>query len=121
MTPDEIQIVVLAELPDVPATTGRKPITDCTRDRRRRLNVPVPCHPKLYRLLLASASGYASTDKELVETTDWSRYGRERDPRCANRMAHCGYEPTAHQPGHPRPGAAAGPGQPSLGIPQDPP
>jgi hypothetical protein len=32
MTPDEIQIVVLAELPDVPATTGRKPITDCTRE-----------------------------------------------------------------------------------------
>jgi hypothetical protein len=24
--------VVLAELPDVPATTGRKPITDCTRE-----------------------------------------------------------------------------------------
>jgi hypothetical protein len=32
MTPDEIQILVLAELPDVPATTGRKPITDCTRE-----------------------------------------------------------------------------------------
>ncbi|HEV2239990.1 MAG TPA: DUF3463 domain-containing protein [Streptosporangiaceae bacterium] len=55
----------------------------------------MPCHPKLYRLLLASPSGYASTYKELVETTDWSRYGRGRDPRCANRMAHCGYEPTA--------------------------
>jgi len=55
----------------------------------------VPCHPQLYQLLLASASGYASTYQELVETTDWSRYGRRRDPRCANRMAHCGYEPTA--------------------------
>jgi hypothetical protein len=32
MTPEEIQILVLAELPDVPATTGRKPITDCTRE-----------------------------------------------------------------------------------------
>jgi hypothetical protein len=32
VTPDEIQILVLAELPDVPATTGRKPITDCTRE-----------------------------------------------------------------------------------------
>jgi hypothetical protein len=30
-----------------------------------------------------------------VEETDWSRYGRGRDPRCANCMAHCGYEPTA--------------------------
>jgi hopanoid biosynthesis associated radical SAM protein HpnH len=41
------------------------------------------------------ADGYASTYKELVETTDWSRYGRGRDPRCTNCMAHCGYEPSA--------------------------
>ena len=39
--------------------------------------------------------GYAATYRELVEGTDWSRYGRGRDPRCANCMAHCGYEPTA--------------------------
>jgi hopanoid biosynthesis associated radical SAM protein HpnH len=39
--------------------------------------------------------GYAKTYKELVETTDWSAYGRGRDDRCANCMAHCGYEPTA--------------------------
>jgi hopanoid biosynthesis associated radical SAM protein HpnH len=39
--------------------------------------------------------GYAETYRELVEGTDWSRYGRGRDPRCANCMAHCGYEPTA--------------------------
>jgi hypothetical protein len=32
MTPEEIQILVLAELPDVPASAGRKPITDCTRE-----------------------------------------------------------------------------------------
>ncbi|MGC9665229.1 adenosyl-hopene transferase HpnH [Planosporangium sp. 12N6] len=41
------------------------------------------------------ADGYARTYRELVETTDWQRYGRGRDPRCANCMAHCGYEPTA--------------------------
>jgi hopanoid biosynthesis associated radical SAM protein HpnH len=41
------------------------------------------------------ADGYARTYKELVETTDWDAYGRGRDPRCANCMAHCGYEPTA--------------------------
>jgi hopanoid biosynthesis associated radical SAM protein HpnH len=41
------------------------------------------------------SDGYVTTYKELVETTDWSRYGRGRDPRCANCMAHCGYEPTA--------------------------
>ena len=39
--------------------------------------------------------GYTTTYKELIETTDWSAYGRGRDDRCANCMAHCGYEPTA--------------------------
>jgi hopanoid biosynthesis associated radical SAM protein HpnH len=41
------------------------------------------------------SDGYVSTYKELVEETDWDRYGRGKDPRCANCMAHCGYEPTA--------------------------
>jgi len=41
------------------------------------------------------ADGYAQTYKELVETTDWSAYGRGNHPDCANCMAHCGYEPTA--------------------------
>ena len=41
------------------------------------------------------ADGYAETYQELVETTDWEKYGRGRDPRCENCMAHCGYEPTA--------------------------
>ncbi|HEY7222431.1 MAG TPA: adenosyl-hopene transferase HpnH [Micromonosporaceae bacterium] len=39
--------------------------------------------------------GYAATYRELIETTDWSAFGRGKDPRCANCMAHCGYEPTA--------------------------
>jgi hopanoid biosynthesis associated radical SAM protein HpnH len=39
--------------------------------------------------------GYAKTYRELIETTDWSKYGRGNDDRCANCMAHCGYEPTA--------------------------
>ena len=41
------------------------------------------------------ADGYTETYKELIETTDWDQYGRGRDKRCANCMAHCGYEPTA--------------------------
>ncbi|HLH46898.1 MAG TPA: adenosyl-hopene transferase HpnH [Acidimicrobiales bacterium] len=41
------------------------------------------------------ADGYCKTYAELVETTDWSKYGRGHDARCANCMAHCGYEPTA--------------------------
>jgi hopanoid biosynthesis associated radical SAM protein HpnH len=39
--------------------------------------------------------GYAKTYRELVEDTDWSSYGRGRNDKCANCMAHCGYEPTA--------------------------
>jgi hopanoid biosynthesis associated radical SAM protein HpnH len=39
--------------------------------------------------------GYANTYRELIEETDWSAFGRGKDPRCANCMAHCGYEPTA--------------------------
>jgi hopanoid biosynthesis associated radical SAM protein HpnH len=41
------------------------------------------------------SDGYTKTYRELVETTEWEKYGRGRDPRCANCMAHCGYEPTA--------------------------
>jgi len=42
------------------------------------------------------ADGYTQTYQELVETTDWSKYGRQSgNPKCANCMAHCGYEPTA--------------------------
>jgi hopanoid biosynthesis associated radical SAM protein HpnH len=39
--------------------------------------------------------GYAQTYKELIEETDWSAFGRGKDERCANCMAHCGYEPSA--------------------------
>ncbi len=41
------------------------------------------------------ADGYAQSYQELLEETDWESYGRGRDPRCANCMAHCGYEPTS--------------------------
>ena len=39
--------------------------------------------------------GYAKTFTELMETTDWDTYGTGRYEKCANCMAHCGYEPTA--------------------------
>ena len=39
--------------------------------------------------------GYAKTFTELMETTDWDCYGTGRYEKCANCMAHCGYEPTA--------------------------
>ncbi|GIX47800.1 MAG: hopanoid biosynthesis associated radical SAM protein HpnH [Candidatus Tectimicrobiota bacterium] len=41
------------------------------------------------------ADGYAKSFEELMRDTPWERYGTGRDPRCANCMVHCGYEPTA--------------------------
>lgn len=39
--------------------------------------------------------GHASSYSTLLEETDWERYGTGRNPKCADCMAHCGYEPTA--------------------------
>ena len=39
--------------------------------------------------------GYVSSFRELMDTTDWDKYGTGRYEKCANCMAHCGYEPTA--------------------------
>ena len=39
--------------------------------------------------------GYTKTFKELMETTDWETYGTGKYEKCADCMAHCGYEPTA--------------------------
>jgi hypothetical protein len=39
--------------------------------------------------------GYAQSFRELMETTDWDSYGTGKYEKCANCMAHCGYEPTA--------------------------
>ncbi|MGC2181344.1 MAG: adenosyl-hopene transferase HpnH, partial [Bradyrhizobium sp.] len=39
--------------------------------------------------------GYAKTFNELMDTTDWDTYGTGKYEKCADCMAHCGYEPTA--------------------------
>ena len=40
--------------------------------------------------------GHYTTFKELLEKTDWSKYGRKSgNSKCADCMVHCGYEPTA--------------------------
>jgi hopanoid biosynthesis associated radical SAM protein HpnH len=39
--------------------------------------------------------GYAKSFKELMETTAWDRYGTGKYEKCADCMAHCGYEATA--------------------------
>lgn len=40
--------------------------------------------------------GYASSFKELIETTEWSKYGhKSSEARCKDCMVHCGYEATS--------------------------
>jgi hypothetical protein len=39
--------------------------------------------------------GYTKTFKELMETTDWDRYGTGNYEKCADCMVHCGYEASA--------------------------
>ncbi len=41
--------------------------------------------------------GYAKTFKELMEETDWDRYGTGNYEKCADCMVHCGFEATAVQ------------------------
>jgi len=45
---------------------------------------------------LLTNEGYATTYQELMQTTEFERYGTaSKNPKCANCMTHCGYEPTA--------------------------
>ena len=39
--------------------------------------------------------GYTKTFKELMETTDWDKYGTGNYEKCADCMVHSGYEATA--------------------------
>jgi hopanoid biosynthesis associated radical SAM protein HpnH len=40
--------------------------------------------------------GYVQTFRELIEDTEWSKYGHaSKNPRCQDCMVHCGFEPTA--------------------------
>lgn len=39
--------------------------------------------------------GYATSFKALMDDTEWDKYGTGQNPKCADCMVHCGYEPTA--------------------------
>ena len=39
--------------------------------------------------------GYAKSYKELIEDTEWDKYGVGHNPKCDNCMVHCGFEGTA--------------------------
>jgi len=65
---------------------------DCTAWANPLRNVfgwQKPCY-------LMAEGGYAASYRELLESTSWQRYGhRSGNPRCAQCMAHVGYEPSA--------------------------
>ncbi|MDZ7735843.1 MAG: adenosyl-hopene transferase HpnH [Gammaproteobacteria bacterium] len=44
---------------------------------------------------LLVGEGYSASFKQLMEEVDWEKWGTGRNPKCANCMVHCGYEPTA--------------------------
>lgn len=44
---------------------------------------------------LLNDGGYAESFKELIEGTDWNRWGPGRNPKCDNCMLHSGFEATA--------------------------
>jgi len=44
---------------------------------------------------LLADEGNASSFQELLDSTPWDKYGTVKNPKCANCMAHCGYEATA--------------------------
>ena len=41
------------------------------------------------------SEGYATSFRELMEETEWERYGTGNYEKCADCMVHCGYEATA--------------------------
>ncbi|HEX4079208.1 MAG TPA: adenosyl-hopene transferase HpnH [Rhizomicrobium sp.] len=52
--------------------------------------------------------GYVATFRELMEETDWDKYGVGNYEKCANCMVHCGFEATAVIDSVTRPLAAFG-------------
>ena len=44
---------------------------------------------------LLVGEGYARSFNELMSATEWDNYGTGNNPKCANCMVHCGYEPTS--------------------------
>lgn len=75
--------------------------------------------------------GYAASFRELMDETDWDRYGTGNHAKCADCMMHCGYEPTAVNETLSRPVKAAwvalrgprteGPMAPEISVPERPP
>jgi hopanoid biosynthesis associated radical SAM protein HpnH len=81
---------------------GKRPEYDCTpwgNPTRTVFGWQRPCY------LLQE--GYATSFKELMETTDWDRYGcKSGNSKCANCMVHSGWEATAVNDHFARPGAS---------------
>ena len=49
----------------------------------------------LAKTLLLLGEGYVKSFKELMNETDWEKYGTGNYDKCSDCMAHCGYEASA--------------------------
>ena len=82
--------------------SGRRAL-DCTpwsNPTRNPIGWKRPCY--------LITDGHVSTFRELMEETDWEKYGAGNDARCANCMLHSGYEASAIEAaGRQRPGPLA--------------
>jgi hopanoid biosynthesis associated radical SAM protein HpnH len=58
-------------------------------------SMPLRCVFGWQRPCYLLGEGYAKTFKELMEGTDWDKYGVGKYEKCANCMVHCGFEGTA--------------------------
>ena len=56
---------------------------------------PTRCYFGWQRPCYLLGEGYAKTYRELMETTDWDKYGTGNYEKCADCMVHSGYEATA--------------------------
>lgn len=81
---------------------GKHPEYDCTawgNPTRTVFGWQRPCY--------LMQEGYAKTYRELMDGTDWSKYGcKSGNPKCANCMVHSGWEATAVNDHFARPGAS---------------
>ena len=83
--------VVVQPVVDVPGLPGRQPNASIAR----RGAIPTRTYFGWQRPCYLLGEGYAKTFKELMETTDWDRYGTGNYEKCADCMVHSGYEASA--------------------------
>ena len=90
VSPWQFQQLALQPVFDVPRLPGRQsgiPVHSLGQSHAQHLWLAAP--------VLSAWRGYADSFGELMEDTEWDKYGTGNYEKCADCMVHCGYEPTA--------------------------